>query len=334
MQEEIRITDPVSLETNLIDKELKKGKHVIVQFSKNIYNREILSELNNFCKTYDKRFGVRFYAHDYIAFDCETLEAIPDVKCLYIDCLSFANNLYALSNLYNLQKLSLGVYELKDTEILKLKSLRKITDLILWETKTKALNLQYLIEYSDLNYLRLRSHTKNISAVKNIKTLNYLSLELIKNTPVSFINNLINLKTLKFILGSRENIHDINENAIEHLEVDFVRDFNDISNITKFKKLKFLRLGNNIKLEKINFDDEISNLKTLVISNCKTLSSLTGLYNLTSIERIEIYQTNIDFDTFIKQDLPASLKAIRFYTSKNKLNDIIKIRIKDKGYTD
>ena len=75
-------------------------------------------------------------------------------------------------------------------------------------------------------------------------------------------------------------------------------------------------------------------LKTLAISNCKTLNSLTGLHHLTSLDRIGIYQTNIDFDYFIRQDLPASLKAIRFYTSKNKLNDTIKIRIKDKGYTD
>ena len=75
-------------------------------------------------------------------------------------------------------------------------------------------------------------------------------------------------------------------------------------------------------------------LKTLAISNCKTLNSLTGLHHLTSLDRIGIYQTNIDFDYFIRQDLPASLKAIRFYTSKNKLNDTIKIRINDKGYTD
>jgi protein phosphatase 1 regulatory subunit 7 len=320
MQEEIRITDPASLDGNLIDKELKKGKHVIVQFSRNIYNCEILSELNDFCKNYDKSFGVRFYGHDYTAFDCETLEAISDIKCLYIDCISIANNLYVLGSLSNIQKLSLGVYELKETE--------------LWETKTKALNLQHLSEYSNLNYLRLRSHTKNISAIENLKNLNYLSLELIKNTPVSFINNLKNLKTLNFILGSRENIHEIDENTIEHLEIVWVRGFNDISNIGRFKKLKFLKFEDNIKLKKICFDKEMPLLKTLSISNCKTLNSLTGLYNLTSLDRIGIYQTNIDFDTFIKQELPASLKAVRFYTSKNKLNDEIKIRIKDKGYTD
>ncbi len=334
MKEEIRITDPISLDANLIDKELKEGYHVIVQFSKNIYGREILLEINELCKRYDKNFGVRFYAHDYTVFDCETLELLTDVKCLYIDCLSFVENLYVLSNLINLQKFSLGVYELKDTEILKLNSLKEIADLTLWETKTKELNLRYLEEYSNLIYLRLRSQTKNIFAVENLNSLNHLSLELIKSTPVSFVNNLKNLKTLKFLLGGRENIHEIAENEIEHLEIVWVRGFSDISNISNFKKLKFLKLEDNIRLMKINFDKEMPFLKTLAISNCKSLNSLAGLHNLTSLDSIGIYKTNINFETFIKQDLPASLKTIKFYTSKSKLNDLIKIRIKDKGYKD
>lgn len=264
----------------------------------------------------------------------QNTEKIPDVKCLYVDCLLTASNLVILTELTKLQKLSLGIYDLKEIEILKAPNFKNLTDLILWETNTKALNLKYLSDYSNLDYLRLRSHTKNITAIENLKTLKYLSLELIKNIPVSFINNLKNLKTLNFILGSRENINEIDENAIEHLEIVWVRGFNDINNIGKFKMLKFLKFEDDIKLGKINFDLEMPYLKTLAISNCKTLNSLTGLCNLTSLDRIGIYQTSIDFNTFIKQDLPTSLKAIRFYTSKNRLNDSIKIRIKDKGYTD
>ena len=105
MQEHVRITDPTLLDADFIGKELKEGKHLIVQFSKNIYTHEILAVINSLCKKYDKNFGVRFYGHDYTAFDCETLEQIPDVKCLYLDCLSSANNLYALTNLIHLQKL-------------------------------------------------------------------------------------------------------------------------------------------------------------------------------------------------------------------------------------
>ena len=334
MQEHIRITDPTFLDTNLIDKEIKEGKHVIVQFSKNIYSHEMLAELNKLCSIYDMSLGIRFYGHDYTAFDFETLETIPDVKCLDVDCLHFADNLYALNNLMHLQKLSLGVYELKETEILKLDNLKKITDLTLWETKTKALNLKYLAEYSNLNCLRLRSHTKNIFAIANLKNLNYLSLELIKKTPVSFINSLKNLKTLKFILGGRENIQEIEDNEIEHLEIEWVRGFNDLSNISKFRKLKLLGIEDNIQFKRLDFKNNLPFLQRLYISNCKTFDSLTGLSNLKSLERISIYKTEIDFDNFIQQDFPNSLKAIRFFTSKSKLDQKIKSKIKQLGYSE
>ena len=294
----------------------------------------MLIELNKLCNIYDSSFGIRFYGHDYTAFDVETIETIPNVKCLYVDCLHFADNLYALNSLINLQKLSLGVYELKDTEILKLNNLKKITDLTLWETKTKALNLQYLGEYSNLIHLRLRSHTKNIFAIENLKNLSYLSLEQIKNTPVSFVNSLKNLKTLKFILGGRENIQEIEDNEIEDLDIVWVRGFNDLSNISKFRKLKLLGIEDNIQLKRLDFNNSLPFLQRIYISNCKTFDSLTGLSNLTSLERIIIYKTYIDFDNFIQQDLPNSLKAIRFSTTKNKLDERIKSKIKQLGHTD
>lgn len=334
MQLQNRIDNPTNLDLDYIDKEIRDGKHLIVQFSEDTYTDEKLSVINRLCEKYDKSFGVRFYGHYSSIFDCKTLLKIPKVKCLYVDCLLNAYHLLTLTQLHKLQKLSLGIYELTETEILNSENLKQLTELILTETKTKALNLDYLKDYGNLKYLILGGHTKNISSIGNLSGLEYLSLNSIKKTSVEFINKLKRLKTLKFILGGRENIHEIDDNEIEHLEIVWLRGFNEISNITKFKKLKFLKFEDNIKLDKINFDNEMPYLKTLAISNCKTLNSLTGLHHLTSLDRIGIYQTNIDFDTFIKQDLPASLKAIRFYTSKNKLNDTIRIKIKDKGYTD
>jgi len=334
MQQQNRIDNPTNLDLEIIDKEIREDKHLIVQFSEDIYTDEQLSTINRLCAMYDKSFGVRFYGHYSSTFDCRILLNIPEVKCLYVDCLLNADNISTISRLHKLQTLSLGVYELKETEILNTENLKQLTELILTDTKTKALNLEYLNEYQNLKYLILGGHTKNISSVGTLHHLEYLSLNSIKKVSVEFINKLKRLKTLKFILGGRDNIHEIDDNEIEDLEIIWVRGFNDLSNIGRFKKLKFLRIEDNIRLQTIHFDKEMPFLKSLAISNCKTLNSLIGLHNLTSLERIGIYQTSIDFDTFIKQDLPRSLRSIRFYTSKKKLNDTIKIRIKDKGYTD
>jgi len=334
MQQQNRIDNPATIDTDHIDREINDGKHLIIQFSANTYTDETLFILNRLCEKYDKSLGIRFYGHYSGTFDCKILLKIPEVKCLYVDCLSNAENIPALAELSRLQKLSLGIYELKETEILNNENFTRLSELILAATAGKALNLEYLSEYHNLKHLTLAGHSKNISAVGHVQSLEYLSLNSIKKTPVEFINKLKGLKTLKLILGGRENIHEIEDNTIEHLEIVWVRGFNDISNIAKFKRLKFLKLEDNARLEKISFDTEMPFLTTLAISNCKTLNSLTGLQNLPSLDRIGIYQTNIDFDTFMKQDLPASLKAIRFYTSKSKLNDAIKIKIKERGYTD
>ena len=334
MLQQNRIDNPKTIDLDYIDKEISEGKHVIIQFSENVYSNENLYMLNKLCTKNNENFGIRFYGHYSSIFDFNTILKIPEVKCLYLDCLLEADNILALNSLHKLQKLSLGVYELKETEILNCENLKGLTELILTETKTRALNLQYLKDYQNLKSLIIGGHTKNINALGSLKDLEYLSLNSIKKTSVEFINSLKKLKTLKFILGGRENINEINDNQIEHLEIVWVRGFDDISNIDKFKKIKFLLLEDNIKLEKIEFNTKMPTLKTLSISNCKSLNSLEGLENLSSLERIGIYQTNINFDTFIEQELPSNLKAIRFYTSKNKLNEQIKIRIKSKGYTE
>lgn len=334
MQQQIRIDNPATLDLPYIDEELNYGKHVIVQFSDMSYTDNILLELNNLCGKYGKSFGIRFYAQYYKLFDCQIIKKIPNVKCLYVDCLSTADNIISLTELDKLEKLSLGIYDLAETEILSSKNFKQLTELILGDTKTKALNLEHLNGYNNLKNIIICGHTKNISAVGNLANLESLSLNSVKKTSIEFINKLKNLKVLKLLLGGRENFLEIEENKIEHLEIVWVRGFNNISNISKFKKLRLLCIEDNIQLRKIDFNEQMTSLKSLKVSNCKTLDLITGLHNLISLERIGIYQTNVDFDSFIKQVLPTSLKALRFYTSKNKLNESIRQQIKQRGYSD
>jgi hypothetical protein len=200
-------------------------------------------------------------------------------------------------------------------------------------TKTKAFNLEYLRAYRNLTFLFIGGHTKNIEAIGELENLEYLSFHSLKNTPVPFINKLKKLKTLKFILGGRENIHEIGENEIENLQIVWVRGFNDISNISNFRKLKTLQIEDNIQLKTVDFDSELPYLNDLKILNCKTLSSLTGLENLSSLHQLRIYKTALDFDKLIMQPLPKNLKTFAFYTSKQKIDKDIKAKLEMKGYS-
>lgn len=332
MKVQNRINDPTDIDTDFIDKELKADKHVIVQFSDKTYTDRQLSILDGLCKKYNKDFGVRFYGHYSGAFDFKTLLKIPNVKCLYVDCLLEGDNVEVLGQLGYLDKLCLGVFEMKETEILNTDNLKNVSELIITETRTKALNLEYLKNFKNLKLLIIGEHRKNIESVGELSDLEFLSLNSVKKTPVNFVNRLKKLKTLKFILGGRENIQEIEENEIENLELVWVRGFNDLSNISKFKKIRTLHVEDNIQLPKIHFDTELKGLKDLKILNCKTLDSLTGLDKLSSLEQLRIYKTAIDFGSFSNQLLPASLKTLAFYTTKKKVDDKIRETLDKRGF--
>ncbi|WP_350287281.1 hypothetical protein, partial [uncultured Croceitalea sp.] len=144
MRPQNRINNPVKIDRLLIDKELKDGKLVIVQFSDKTYSDKILDQLNELCLEYNKNFSLRFYGHYQGSFDCKVLLKLPNLKSLWLDCLMKVDNLEILKQLNNLKRLSLGVFELKDTEIFQANNFQNLNELIIGETKTKALNLEYL----------------------------------------------------------------------------------------------------------------------------------------------------------------------------------------------
>jgi protein phosphatase 1 regulatory subunit 7 len=326
------INDPKSIDQEFIESELKAGKEVHIQFSKKIYTDKILSDIDHLCKTNDEHLGIRFYGHHFEHFDCKTVLKIPNVKCLYVDCLTEAGNINALKQLLFLKGLTIGIYELKDTEFLSSDNFKRLTKLTISETQTKAFNLGYLREFQNLKSLTISGHTKHIDAVGEIKELESLSLHAIKKTAVPFINNLKKLKSLRFLLGSRDNILELGENAIENLEIIWVRGFNDISNISNFKKLKVLQIEDQIQLPKINFDKVIPDLSDIKILNCKKLEALTGLKNLPQLNSLVVWKTNVDFAEFMKQELPGQLKTLGFYTKKSKTDKEIKAALESRGY--
>jgi hypothetical protein len=334
MRPQNRINNPEKIDRLLINKDLKDGKLVIVQFSDKTYSDKTLSELNELCLEYDENFSVRFYGHYSNSFDCRALLKLPNIKSLWLDCLMKADNLEILTELKNLRRLSLGVFELKDTEIFQANNFKNLNELIIGETKTKALNLKYLENYTDLNYLIICGHKKNIDAIGKLTNLTYLGLNSISNVPLDFVNNLKKLKTLSFVLGGRENLDEIEENEIETLQVIRVRAFNSLMNISNFKKLKSLQIEDQIKLEELHFDKETASLKDFKLINCKKFKTLSGLENLRNLNQLRIYKTEIDFKEFVKGPFPKSLDILAFYTSKVKIDKGIKEELLKLGYKD
>lgn len=334
MRPQSRIDNPERIDQLLIEKDLKLGKLVIVQFSDKIYSDKILIELNQLCLDYGENFSIRFYGHYQDSFDCKILLKLPDLKSLWLDCLLKAENIEILTELKNLKRLGLGVFELKATEIFQSYNLQNLNELFIGETKTKALNLEYLNKYKDLKHLIICGHTKNIDVVGKLPNLEFLGLNSVSKVPLNFVNNLKKLKSLQVILGGRENLDEIEENKIENLEIIRVRGFNSLKNISNFNMLKNLQIEDQIQLKELHFDQELPSLRDFKLLNCKTFKHLTGLENLNSLNQLRIYQTDINFDDFINQPLPKSLEVFAFYTTKTKIDKEIRQRLSKLGYKD
>ncbi|MBB6239937.1 hypothetical protein HDC90_004599 [Pedobacter sp. AK013] len=326
-----RIQNPKELDHRLIEKQIKLGWDVIVQFSDKFYTDKLLNEINNLCKHYNSHFGIRFYGH---TFDCKNLERIPNVKNLSLDCMLEVKNLEIVTKLMHLERFGLGVFEMKETEILGAENLHKIKYLMLTGTRIKAFNLDHLRNYHNLTTLMVCGHTKNIDSIGELGQLNQLNLNSISKAPLHFINKLRELKTLKIILGGRSNIDEIEKNNIENLEIVWVRGFNNLSNISNFGKLKTLRVEDNIQLKELQFDQPLKDLEDIKLLNCKALTTFTGIDKLNKLNHLRIYKTAIDFENFLKLPRPDSLKTLAFYTTKAKTDKVIKERLKSMGYTD
>ncbi|MEK5478672.1 hypothetical protein NYE70_17300 [Paenibacillus sp. FSL R5-0407] len=328
----ILINDPATLDRAQIKQDLLEGNQVIVQFSHpDFYSGSILEEVDELCASLDENFGVRFYGHYSLSFDGRTLLRIPHVKMLNLDSLVQAHHTETLATLEHLTILHVGIYELENSDILGYDSLRSLRDLVIMSDK-KMLNLQYLSGFSRLENLHVGGKVKNLDAIGDLENLNYLALHSISKLPLHFVNRLKKLKYLRLLLGGRENIQEIEENEIGDLEICRIRGFHDLSNITNFRALTRLRIEDQVRLQEIDFEREMEELEEITISNCKGLTTLSGMERLPSLRKLRISGTAVDFDSFIRQKLPGSLSEVEFMTFKSKADQEIQDSLLKLGF--
>lgn len=327
----ILINNPATLDRIQMEQDLRNGNQVIVQFSHPEFYGSILEEVDELCARWDEDFGVRFYAHYSLSFDCNTLLRVPNVKMLHLDSLTQAHHTDALDHLDHLRSLSIGIYELENPEILGLDTLHTLNKLNIISDK-KTLNLQYFKEYSGLKELHVGGKVKNIDAIGDLEDLNYLALHSVSKLPLHFVNRLRKLEHLRILLGGREHIQEIEENTIGNLEITRVRGFHDLTNITVFQGLKRLVVEDQIQLQAFCFEQEMKALEELSIRNCKGLTRLEGMDQLPSLHTLRIFKTAIDYDSFIHQKLPKSLSSVEFATFKSKADREIQQSLAKLGY--
>jgi protein phosphatase 1 regulatory subunit 7 len=256
------------------------------------------------------------------------------VRCLAVDCLQAADNLKTVTELQNLEELSLGVYQLNDPGLLGAANFFNLKVLAVSETKKRTLDLSHIAKYRRLQSLSISGHDKGLEAVSEAARIDNLQLAQARNTvSLGFINRMASLRSLRLILGGRRNIDEIEHSGISSLSVIRVRGFESFAP-GKWPGLKHLHIEDQMQVRELHFSTANGPLSRILLLNCKQLERVTGLEHLSGLNEIRISRTAINLDDFLASGLPPNLQIFAFYTGKAELNRQLRARLDSLGYSE
>lgn len=326
------IQNPERIDAGAIRAAIASGQQVLVQFNTLGEPEPLLAELDALAASCGTALTIRLYGYDPKLFDARILRALPHVASLSIDCHRQAIHLEALGELRHLKRLSLGVYELAQGDILQLDNLRGLEYLNLGESARNNIDLAPLRQYAHLASLVIEGHSQHIDTLAGLPALHELSLYRIKNkVPLDFISEMARLDRLLLQLGGRESLAHIEAPLLRKLEVIRVRGLETLGDIGRFPLLQALWVEDQIKLRHIALGSNPV-LERLDLHTCKTLDSLPGLATLPALRQLSASETMLDIDALLAQGLPASLTHARLRTGRKTRDDAIAAQLVQLGY--
>lgn len=311
----------------------KGDEHVVVQFSApEQYPAPVLAALDVLCVQHGHRLDVRFYGH-YAAdqpFDGCTLEALPHVQALTLDCLYHAERLERLASLANLRSLALGVDHLDLNPLLALGNLQNLNLLRVSQEVGPKLDLATVSRLANLQELHLSAKTQGLQPLEALTGLAKLSLyRQPATTTFEVVSGLPALQKLSIGFGSREAMPELFSDSVTHLS------------LLRVRGLKALALGQFPRLEVLEIEDQPhlgelvlgvgSKVRALRLANLKSLGRIDGLGEA-PVEKLSIYKTpGLDLLGLLDEPMPG-LKAVRLVSGKRGIDQEIEVRRKALGF--
>jgi len=326
-----RINDPSSLSRADLQNILSRGASPTVQFSKPTYSPKLLKEVNGFCQEYGSNLEVRFYGHYSGAFDASALRFLPDVQWLSIDCLQRIENDEEVFRLENLRKFSFGVYYYDRSDLLARIKIDGLLRLVLADNDKRNFDLEPLEECSELEEFYLNGHTKNIGVLSKLPCLRFLSLGSIsKKTRLEFASGIQQLNSLTIILGGREAIDEVRHESLRELRIVRVKAFESLGDMSRFPKLRKLVVEDQIRLNTIDLRG--TDLREVSVHNCKNLSEIDGLLDLSDLRLFATSRTKLDLELLLRADWPKSMEVVGLFSTSDRWNEKAREKLAERGY--
>lgn len=327
-----RINDPVAVDAEQVGAMLASHLRATIQFSRTGYTPRLLGEVNALCRRFGDALEVRFYGHHGTAFDGAHLAHLPDVGWLSIDCLQSMTGMRAIGVLRALTRLTFGVHDRDEPDLLAGLPLEQITQLVLGASRRpQRIDLTPLARAGRLTYLSLNGHVRNIETVSGLTDLHTVSLgQWPRSADLSFLNRAIALRRLTLILGGRDAFPELRHSALVSLAVLRVRGIATLGDLGRLPALADLQVEDQLQLLAIDVSD--LPLRRLRLFNCKNLAAVQGLDSLDRLEELRIGRTALPLEELADRSWPPTLTTVGLYAGAAKRNALLRAALDARGY--
>src|SRR5208283_2108228 len=186
---------------------------------------------------------LRVYGHYRKSCDLTFLSHLGNLRRFAADCLIKASGVEHISRLANLERLSVGIYELESFNFLRDLQSEELTHLSLGATFSKKPSLRVIERFPRLEQLYIEGQRKDIDAIGRLKRLRDLTLRSITVPTLGFLRGLSELRSLDIKLGGTKYLGDLPYvGGIRYLELWQVKGLADLGPLAEITTLQYLYL--------------------------------------------------------------------------------------------
>ncbi len=215
---------------------------------------------------------------------------MTNARRISADGLMRAKNVEAIGEMPNLDSLHLGIFELKDFDVLESVP-ATLTELALGATRSKKPQLQSLSRFQRLRTLYIEGHDKGLECISELSLLEDLTLRSIAIQDLHYLAPLENLWSLDVKLGSVQSFTGIEGKAsIKYLELWQIRELANIDAISTLTGLQYFFIQSLPHIEAVPSLIKLPALRRIVIDNLKGLQDFTALESAPALDEFALLE--------------------------------------------
>jgi hypothetical protein len=215
---------------------------------------------------------------------------MTNVRRFAADCLMRAHNIEYITEIPELESLSVGIFELRDFEFL-----RQITPtlrtLYLGATRSRSPTLAPLDRFRSLRTLYIEGHEKEIDVLRGLRQLEDVTLRSITTPDLSYLAPLTNLWSLDIKLGGIRSFAGVEGKAsIKYLELWQIRELHNVGIVSNLPGLQNLFLQSLPHIQSFPSVTHATALRRVIVQNLKGLRSLAALERAPVLEEFALIE--------------------------------------------